>query len=255
MLSLFLSYSKVLNFSLGAYLTLAAYLIWEFVEYGWSFRFWGMSWVFFATLFLIHWSLQTYFPHQKKREKVWLIITLALSVLIESIIGLAFGPITINISIFSLAWWQILSMLFFATLALYYFYQYSIVGKQGIAISENEYVARGVGISHRKHSLMSCLFISVLMFIVAGILISHSSLKVWDGFFYIVKGLGIMILAGVAKKEYIYLAAFLYVSLEYLCFVLIWLPLTYKEPLILILILLLLLFKPEGLFSRTKRTL
>lgn len=34
MLSLFLSYSKVLNFSLGAYLTLAAYLIWEFVEYG-----------------------------------------------------------------------------------------------------------------------------------------------------------------------------------------------------------------------------
>lgn len=30
-----------------------------------------------------------------------------------------------------------------------------------------------------------------------------------------------MILAGVAKKEYIYLAAFLYVSLEYLCFVLI----------------------------------
>ncbi len=251
----FFAYSKVLNFSLGAYLTFAAYVIWEAIQHGFSLTFWLMLIVFFVSLLLVHWLLVSLFPNEKQREQAWLVITLGLSILIENMIGWVFGPLAISVSGFSFSWWQLLLILLLGSGGLWYRYQKTLVGKLGTAITENEYLVRGMGVSVRKFSLLMWLVLCGLLFLVAWVLLNESSLKTGDGFFYMIKGLGIMILAGIEKKEYLYLTALLYVIVEYLLFVQWGLPLSYKETLILIVILLVLLLRPQGLFSRKKRTL
>jgi branched-subunit amino acid ABC-type transport system permease component len=62
-----------------------------------------------------------------------------------------------------------------------------------------------------------------------------------------------MLLVGIAKKEWMYIGALLYVVVEYLLFIQWGFPMEYKETLILLVILLVLIFKPEGLFMIRKR--
>jgi hypothetical protein len=54
-----------------------------------------------------------------------------------------------------------------------------------------------------------------------------------------------MILVGISKKEYMLFGALLYVVMEYLLFIQLGLPISYKETFILIVIVAVLLFKPE----------
>ncbi len=54
-----------------------------------------------------------------------------------------------------------------------------------------------------------------------------------------------MIMIGLEKKEYIYLGALVYVALEYIIFIGLGMPIQYKETLILVIILAILLIKPE----------
>jgi len=51
------------------------------------------------------------------------------------------------------------------------------------------------------------------------LILNETNLRASDGLFYLIKGIGIMILVGVAKKEYMYLGALLYVFIEYLLFI------------------------------------
>jgi branched-subunit amino acid ABC-type transport system permease component len=69
-----------------------------------------------------------------------------------------------------------------------------------------------------------------------------------------IKALGIMVLVGTVRKERMFAGALLYVLVEYLLFIERGLPISYKETLILVVILGVLLFKPEGLFTCRKRT-
>jgi branched-subunit amino acid ABC-type transport system permease component len=93
----------------------------------------------------------------------------------------------------------------------------------------------------------------VLLFGIAFILLTETSLRASDGLFYMIKALGVMILVGTARKEYLFLGALLYVAVEYLLFIVGGLPISYKETLILVVILGVLLFKPEGLFTGKAR--
>lgn len=117
------------------------------------------------------------------------------------------------------------------------------------AINENSGLVRGFGIS--TTSFLQKVFASllVLLFVLAFILLNETSLRASDGVFYMIKALGIMILVGTAKKERMFAGALVYVLVEYGLFILAGLPISYKETLVLVVILGVLLFKPEGLFS------
>jgi branched-subunit amino acid ABC-type transport system permease component len=65
----------------------------------------------------------------------------------------------------------------------------------------------------------------------------------------------VMILVGIAHKQYVFLWALLYVLIEYVMFIELGWPIAYKETLILVVILLILILKPEGLFSLGKRNI
>ena len=58
-----------------------------------------------------------------------------------------------------------------------------------------------------------------------------------------------MIMVGVEKREYIFLGALMYVAIEYILFIGLGLPIEFKETCILVIILAILLIKPQGLFS------
>jgi branched-subunit amino acid ABC-type transport system permease component len=122
------------------------------------------------------------------------------------------------------------------------------------AISENSGLVRGLGIQTTSFLQKVFAVLLVLLFGIAFILLTETSLRASDGLFYMIKALGVMILVGTARKEYLFLGALLYVVVEYLLFIVGGLPISYKETLILVVILGVLLFKPEGLFSGRKRT-
>jgi branched-subunit amino acid ABC-type transport system permease component len=142
---------------------------------------------------------------------------------------------------------SLLFLLFFG--ACRYFFRKSIAGKMLNAINENSGLVRGFGIS--TTSFLQKVFASllVLLFVLAFILLNETSLRASDGVFYMIKALGIMILVGTAKKERMFAGALVYVLVEYGLFILAGLPISYKETLVLVVILGVLLFKPEGLFS------
>jgi branched-subunit amino acid ABC-type transport system permease component len=89
----------------------------------------------------------------------------------------------------------------------------------------------------------------VVLLGLAFLLLTETSLRASDGLFYMIKALGIMILVGTAKRERMFAGALLYVFIEYVLFIIRGLPISYKETLILFVILGVLLFRPEGLFS------
>lgn len=64
-----------------------------------------------------------------------------------------------------------------------------------------------------------------------------------------------LVVTGVKKIHLVFFAALLYVVLEYVLFVFFQMPLAFKSPTMLVIILLLLLFKPEGVFTFRSRTL
>lgn len=114
---------------------------------------------------------------------------------------------------------------------------------------EKAAVVQSLGIPSGGYRHILYIFWFVALFGV-GVLILHTSgLKAVDGLFYLLKGLAIMILVGIANKKYIFLGALLYVLVEYLLFIKLGWSIAYKESMIMVVILLVLLFKPEGLFS------
>jgi branched-subunit amino acid ABC-type transport system permease component len=118
---------------------------------------------------------------------------------------------------------------------------------------EHSNVIRWLGVPTMK--ILQWLFGFFLLLLLANsfLILNETNLRASDGLFYLIKGIGIMILVGVAKKEYMYLGALLYVFIEYLLFIQFWFPISYKETLIIAVIVLVLLAKPEWLFSLAKR--
>lgn len=78
---------------------------------------------------------------------------------------------------------------------------------------------RSLGVHVDK--MLQALFLALLPGVIAiGVLIAdQGTLRASDNLFYIIKGIGIMIMVGIDKKEFIYLGALLYVIIEYVMFV------------------------------------
>lgn len=78
-------------------------------------------------------------------------------------------------------------------------------------------------------------------------------MKPIDWIFYLLKGVWIMVLVWITKIEYSFIWALIYVIFEYILFISLWVEITYKESLILLIILIILIFKPNWLFTLKTR--
>lgn len=212
--------------------------------------------VFLLSSFLfINWWLLKYFPNDKKRDHVWLVLTLWVSIILENITNYVYGANSVGLSLFNIPTYWLVIIFVLLVWLFFYAYKYSFLWITLNAISENGSFVRGLWISTNKILQICFICMLLLLLFVCFLLLNESSLRAWDGIFYMIKGIWIMILVWITKKEYMFFGALIYVLVEYLLFIKIGLPISYKETLILFVILFVLLFKPEWLFSLKKRSL
>lgn len=252
-LAAFFAFGKFLNLGIWWFLVLGGYGIHAFVNHGFSQDVVLALGIFVVGYFMINWLLLHYFPHAKQRDHVGIVLTLGVSIVLENMIGYIFGPNSVSLSLVSLPTWGLGVVFFILLMGFWYVFSNTMLGIILKGMFEHSNVIKWLGVPTMK--ILQLLFGFFLLLLLANsfLILNETNLRASDGLFYLIKGIGIMILVGVAKKEYMYLGALLYVLVEYLLFIQFWLPISYKETLIIAVIVLVLLAKPEGLFSLTKR--
>lgn len=249
----YFGFGKILNFAMGAYMIMWWYILsWLAVD-GFSLRNICMIVVLFWSYILVNWGLLTYFPNDKKRDHVWLVLTLWLSIVLENITNYVYWPNSVSLSVTHIPIYVLILIFVGLVVFFFYFYKYTFWWVTLNAISENNKLVRGLGISTKI--ILQILFIIFLLLLLFAtfLVLKNSALRASDWIFYMIKGIWIMILVGITKKEYMFFGALIYVLVEYLLFIKLWLPISYKETLILIIILMVLMFKPEWLFALRSR--
>jgi branched-chain amino acid transport system permease protein len=253
MFSVFFSSGKIMHFALGSCMIVSSYLLYAFITQGIHRMTLLVCIGFIAFYTILHWLLLHFFPNDKQRDLVGLVMTLGASLLLENTMYYLYGPSAISLADNALPARSI-GLIFLALFgASLYFFRNSLGGKMLNAISENSGLVRSLGI--KTTPLLQGIFTVMLfwLFGIAYLLLTETSLKASDGLFYMIKALGIMILVGTTKRAWMFVGALLYVLMEYVLFIVVRLPISYKETLILVVILLVLFFRPEGIFTRKKR--
>jgi branched-subunit amino acid ABC-type transport system permease component len=88
---------------------------------------------------------------------------------------------------------------------VYYLFGMSYLGKVYKGIYENSQTVRSLGV--RVDRLLYVLFaiLFVLLGVAAWLVLAESNMRSSDAIFYLIKGIGVMILVGIAHKQYVFL--------------------------------------------------
>ncbi len=249
----FFSFGKMLNMSIGGFMVMGWYIMYNILVHGISIQMLIIVIWYSMLFFIINRAIFKYFPHDKQKDHVGVLATLGISIVLENLTNYLYGPNSINLNILSFDR-QILLVLFIVLFwLLYYIFKHTLLGAMLRGIEENSKTIKSLGI--KTNTILQFLFgwMIVLLLVAAFIVLNETNLRSSDGMFYLIKWIWIMILVGISKKEYILFGALLYVVMEYLLFIQLGLPISYKETFILIVIVSILLFKPEWLFTFKKR--
>ena len=253
LLASFFSFGKLLNLSIWWFMVMLGYVLYDFINH------WLNSTSILVTIalvglfFLINRGLLKYFSNDKQRDHVGIILTLWVNIILENATSYIYWPLPVSLNIIDFKRYILLAIFILLISLSYYFFKHTLYGVILKGISENNKIIKSLGIQSTR--LLQYFFGCWLILLMrnAFMILNKTNLKWTDGLFYIIKWIWIMILVGIGKKEYMFIGALIYVVAEYLLFIQRWLPISYKETLILIVIVILLLFKPEWLFTFKRR--
>jgi branched-subunit amino acid ABC-type transport system permease component len=243
------AYGKFLNVALGSYIILGTYsvvsIIREWLSAESIISIFGLVCIYTLTNMIVIQS----FSNEKKRDLFWLIFTLGVAICIENMTNVIYGPNAISIDMRNRKVWILWFILILINIVTIYLFHNSYNGILRKSMTSDINSTRSLGINvNRMFTIFASIAIPFL--ILLWIIIANEwTLRPTDNLFYLIKGLGIMIMVWVEKKEYMYLWAWIYVFVEYLLFIQRWLPISFKETLILWIILIILITKPEWLFN------
>jgi len=199
-----------------------------------------------------------------------IVTTLALSNILESLVSIAFGvnvkslytgEILESIQIGSVFITPIQIIIIISAIIILSFFAYIVhstpVGRRIRALSENVHAAQSLGVSRRKTSYM-VFTVAVLLASLAGILIGYeTSIQPTMGHSYTIKSFAAMLLGGLGNLWGTIAGSFILGLIENLSIGLdFWgysLPAGYKDAFAFSIILLVLLFRPEGIFNKKGR--
>ena len=125
--------------------------------------------------------------------------------MIANVLQFFFGSGGIYLPVWHISAWILLTIFVLVAGMIYYVFEkthYSIVFK---GLFEKAAVIQSLGIPSGRYRHILYIFWFVALFGVAALILHTSGLKAVDGLFYILKGLAIMILVGIANKKYIFL--------------------------------------------------
>ena len=253
LLASFFSFGKLLHLGIGNFMVMLGYIIYNFIHQWFNRTSVIVAMAVIGFYLLINRGLLKYFPSSKQRDHVGIILTLGVSIILDNATSYIFWPNSVGLNLIDFKRYTLLIIFILLISFFYYFFKHTLYGMTLKWISEDSKIIKSLGINSNK--VLQYFFGSGLVLLVwmAFMILNEANFKPSDGMFYMIKGIWIMILVGLGKKEYMFFWALLYVVVEYLLFIQRGLPISYKETLILLVIVVLLLFKPEGLFTFKRR--
>lgn len=252
-LAAFMAYWKFLNLAVAAYFVLSSYVVYQLVTFWFGRGFVAISLLLVWVFFCLHQLLLKLFKNEKQRDLAAIVITLSAAYFLDNIIAYFYGPWSINVQNVQIGIGTLIAIFVLLLLVFYYVFSKSTIWVVLKWIYEKTAVIKSLWV--RVDRLLQIVFGMFLILLLATsfLYLTKSAIRPTDGIFFLLKAVGIMIMVWVDKKEYMFVGSLLYVIVEYILFIERWLPIVYKETLILFVILAVLLIKPEGLFSLAKR--
>lgn len=270
-LSLTYGLLKILNFAHGHFMMLGAYLFYLFAyELGFSYLA-STSWTLAITILFSILVLHIFIlPFSKYSFILTIVTTLALANIIEACISMTFGvnvkSITAGYSLETREFYemfitdvQIIMLLsaFLSLTSLAFVIHFTSLGRTIRAISENSYAAESLGINKERLSLIIFVLGAVLAS-YAGVLVGFdTNIQPTMGNSYTIKAFAVVILGGIGNFWGTIAGSFILGLVENISIGLDFgqfsLPTAYKDAFSFVIILLVLLIKPEGLFAPRRR--
>lgn len=249
------AYQKYLNFSIWVLFIASTYLTY-FIHNNWI----NLYSIIFTIL--LFWSILlsnnlivTKFSNIKERDLFWLIFTIWITIFSLNILRLIFWSEVISIDVVTINNNILLIILLSLLVIIYYILNYSYIWKIFKSIHANPGITKSLWVNINVFFNYYLIFLITLMILISYLNILSSNIKISDDVFFLLKWIWIMILVWISKLEYIYLWALLYVITEYVLFIILWFPISLKESLILIIILIVLFIKPNWLFTLKSRNI
>lgn len=241
--------SNYLNFSIWIFLVLVSYITHHIFTSGLSINIFLLLLWSLVSFYSLDFFILKYFENSKKRELLGLIFTLWFSIFLWNLLFYIYWPNSISLN----SWWisitWLVITLFILIILVFYLYKISFNWKILKALSENNKIVNSIWINSLPTKAFTILISFIFLMLSSYIILNTSSIWPQDAIFYLIKWIWIMIIVWVNKIEYMFVWAFLYVLLEHTLFINLWLPIWYKESLVLLIILLILILKPTWIFS------
>ncbi len=213
-LSACFAYAKYLNVTLGGFMILSTYTLSVLIKDWWS---WTYISVFIWIIVIYratNYVVVHYFHNERQRDLFGLIFTLGGSIFLENITNLIYGASPVSFQRSHITWWQIAIILIVLNIMIIYVFKMTYMGKIRRWIYANTGSVRALGV--RTNRMIQNLLMIMLPGLVAlgAIIANEWAMKASDNLFYIIKGVGIVIMGGLEKREYIFLGDLLYVIRE-----------------------------------------
>lgn len=270
-LSLTYGLLRILNFAHGHLMMVGAYLFyWASAQLGLG-VFLSSLVTALGTIIIAMFSLRIFIlPFARYSFFLAFVTTLALSIMLESVISMIFGvnvkSLTAGVDITSYEFWGIfitpiqiviiLSALILLS-ALAFVIHSTSLGRRVRAVSEFSLGAEGLGLSSTRTNYMAFV-VGCLLAAYAGVLVGYeTNLQPTMGNSYTIKAFAAMILGGLGNIWGTVAGSFLLGLVENLSIGLDFgpysIPAGYKDAFAFVIILLVLLFRPQGLFKTKGR--
>lgn len=270
-LSLTYGQLRILNFGHGHVMMVGAYIYYLFsVLQGFGAVLAGVLCVIAAGM-LAMFTLRVFIlPFATYSVLLPLVTTLAFGTIAESLISMIFGvnvkslsvgEVAKSIEIYGVYITPIQIVIIASAVVLLcllaFIIHYCSVGRRLRALSQHEYAARALGVNQRLmyHGVFT---VSVLLAVYAGILVGlETNIQPTMGNAYTIKAFAAMILGGLGNVWGTVVGSYILGLVENLSIGLefggVSIPAGYKDAFAFLVILIVLLFKPEGIFTKRQR--
>ena len=271
-LSLTYGLLRILNFSHGHMMMLGAYIFYFFsVDLGQNLGLAGIATILFSIILAMSVMQIFILPFSKYSLTLTLVSTLALSNILEAVVSMVFGVNVKSMSAGAAAQSMefggvyitglqiiIIASALIILCSLAWLIHNTSVGRKIRALSEHPQAAEAIGISQRKVSYL-VFAVSVILAGYAGILVGYeTNMQPTMGSNYTIKAFAAMVMGGlgnlwgtIAGSYILGLVENLSIGLDFGGYSI---PAGYKDAFAFAIILVMLLVKPEGIFSRRRRT-
>jgi len=253
--SAFYAYAKIQHLSIGSFMVFLWYIIYQYMTTWFTFHTTAILLWFIACYMGSLWVLIHWFPNEKSRDLLSIVFTLWLSLVTENVLHLFYGPWSVSVSGIDVPLYVLIVLFIGLNIFLFYMSWATVFGKMMKGVFERSLVVSSLWIRVQRLQYITFFLLLLILTLIAGLVLVESNIKPGDWLFYLIKGIWISILVGFSQKQWVFVGALLYVLVEYFFFIHLWRPIIYKESLILVIILLVLVWKPSGLFSFWKRHL